>query len=73
MNFDAEQYLENGLLVADLGFREEAEAFRERMISVFDNVATRHGVGPMRSDADLIDLYRGDTLFIWEQSHKMLQ
>ena len=73
MDLTWKHYHKNGLLVEDLGFREAVKAFREQMLSVFDVAATHYGVGPIRCDEDLIDLYRSDYRFIWEQAHKMLQ
>ena len=35
MEFNSRHYRENGLLVADLGFRDEAIALREQMLAIF--------------------------------------
>ena len=73
MDFNWKKYHENGLLIENLGFREKVNDFRREMLSVFDIVANYHGVGPIKCDADLTNLYRGEYNFIWKQAHTMLQ
>ena len=73
MDYNWKKFHENGLLVETLGFQEKVESFRRQMLSVFDIAANFYGVGPIKSDTDLINLYRGDYNFVWKQAHKMLQ
>jgi hypothetical protein len=62
---NAKSYEENGFELFSLGIKEEFVGMRKKIFSLFDMIATAHGVGRVRNDEEMINLYSGPNNHLW--------
>lgn len=65
MHTDVERYYRDGGIIIDTPLKQKMMDIRSIFVEVFDRIASAHGVGPIRNDADITRLYRSDARHLW--------
>ena len=67
------EYEEIGYVVKEFDFASEVSRFRKEILSIFDLVARHNGLAPIKTDQDVVDLYRGPNNYLWKQAHSVVE
>ena len=68
-----EPFVATGYSLIDTSLGERLGSIRARFVAVFDHVARLNGRGPVRSDADIERLYRGEHRPLWVGAYDTLR
>lgn len=69
---DTQRYFEEGAILFETPIREKMTAIRKIFLEVFDWIASTHGEGPIKNDADIVRLYRGPRRDLWVAAYDQL-
>lgn len=72
MHIDVDRYYREGGLLIDTPLKQKMVELRKIFTEVFDLIASAHGQGPIRNDADITRLYRSDRRDLWVAAYDQL-